>query len=353
MSEYQGLFLRHYEGQVPGENGTGWSESPDIIPYGTTFADDPNVFATNYNQDYGSEVYFEVENWVYMRGKNTAPGSHSATISFFYTESDLALWPKNWRSDNITYKGIAQNWATVTANTTGEVVVTNPGFEWKPPAFPPGHSQGDHYCLVAYADNTAQQKSFDPTTFGSVLTFDDLGNIIKSHPNMAWRNTVDVPTDLPTWQRVVNITGPTQTSQYKVGLQFTNMPTDGYFDFQVPGPDSHNYIKYPKTKINKSSQTIAVTVTYPGGFDTSITFSYYQGATPPPVGALITPVAFVPDPDNPFGNEIVTIYNNVINPFRRSNVVFAYDSPALVSITPTPVITIGAVPHRFTATAKK
>ena len=99
---YQGIFIRDYLGQVPGTTGSGWSASPDIIPYGTSIAEDPHVFIDQYGVDFGKNVTFNINNYVYIRGKNTTGGEITSRVWFYYTESDLCLWPQNWKSDCIT-----------------------------------------------------------------------------------------------------------------------------------------------------------------------------------------------------------------------------------------------------------
>ena len=335
---YSGMFLRSYIGQQPGQNQGGWSASPDIIFAGTTPAADPTVYTSsaNYNKDYGSTVYLNQVNYVYIRGFNNTTASETARIWFYYTRSDLALWPSNWFANNIQVAGNMVNYTTMTASQN-EIGVTNPPFLWTPP---PLNSGNNHYCAIAFAENPPlSSPPQSPAPTGYMGSTSELANFILSNPNMAWRNTVDVSVNTPSWQTTTNITGSTEGGQLQIGIQCTNMPNDSYVAFSVPGPDAQNTINVPKMQISNGNLALSLPVNWPAGFQSSITISYWQGSTNPQVGASIVPTLWIPQTQVSYETQLKTRHRPVY--------VHAFESPRMLYLAPVKMYVIGAVPYRF------
>ncbi|MDF2627838.1 MAG: hypothetical protein K0R39_1669 [Symbiobacteriaceae bacterium] len=335
---YSGMFLRSYIGQQPGQNAGGWSASPDIILYGTQPANDPTIFtnSANYNTDYGSTVYLNQINYVYVRGFNNTTAAETARIWLYYTRSDLALWPSNWWSSNIQMQGANLNYTTMEASSN-QIGVTNPPFLWTPPTL---GGNNTHYCVVAFAENPPlSSPPQSPAPTGYMGTTQDLANYILSTPNMAWRNTIDVSQNTPTWQQVTNITGPTEGGLLQIGIQCTNMPNDAYVSFNVPGPDAQNTINVPKMQISNGNLALSLPVTWPAGFSSSIQISYWQGSQTPQKGATITPTLWIPQTQVSYELQASTRHRPVH--------VFAFESPKMLYLAPTKMYVIGAVPYRF------
>ena len=295
MSTFSGLFVRHYMGQTPQSGNDGWSGSPDVIFAGTSplsNSDLSQLGTTLYNKDFGSTVYMNQQNYVYMRALNTTGATTTGRMWFYYTESDLALWPGKWRSDCIKVQGIDSNYETVTA-TAGAVAVTQQPLIWTPPPYSPGHSSGDHYCVILWGEDPQVNPPVPPVnSVPNFNTWQDLANFVSSHPNVGFRNTQDITQNLPTQQWSLAVTGPQNPGQVWIGIQCNNMPTDGFVSYNVPGllppPSQKIPISFPNMN---SSQP----VTWPGSsFATSLNITYWQGATVPPAGASITPVVFLP-----------------------------------------------------------
>jgi hypothetical protein len=294
---YSGLFVRDNIGQTPSGGQDGWSGCPDIILYGLTPASSTGIFTSTagYGQDFGSTVYMNQANYVYLRALNTTGGAITGAAWFYYTESDLMLWPSNWQSADILVAGEAMNYQQIAATNPNDVCVTG-AFVWTPPSFSPGHSGGDHYCCIAWMENPPLQPP-PWTPLQSIPNFTDctqLANFVCAHSNMGWRNTVDVSQAGPSWQQTVTVTGPTGGGQFKIGIACDNMPTDGYFAYSVPGSGGVPTVNFPKTLIWDPDAAPTTTVTWPAEFATSITISWWQGAIVPPKGAAISPVVILP-----------------------------------------------------------
>src|SRR5262249_13880933 len=155
-------------------------------------------------------------------------GAATARIWLFYTEASLSLWPQQWRSDGIRTAGGEHNYIEVKANSAGQVVLTDAPFLWTP------LRTQSHHCLIAIAENAPLSNPPQPPlpqgTFGS---FDALTAFIEAHPNMAWRNVVELPPSASgMWQNTVSIAGSPQGETLYVGIQCHDMPTDGFFAYQ-------------------------------------------------------------------------------------------------------------------------
>lgn len=278
---YKGIFLRHFFGQQdPYETGAGWTDSPDIITYGMYASKEPKEFVTNYNNNtYTNKVYFDVSNFIYIRGKNTNDGAQDARIWFYCTESDFILWPQNWSEAYITANGKTCNYIDVHAQNNGDIVVTVPSFIWISKQFHSGHSQGDHYCLIAIAENNPVNPPVNPKPKGAFNSFNDIANLIQSSPNMAWKNTQDINLSGTIIESQLPMSGSSAGGVIHIGVEFEKMPCDPgdkfyerlYFDLIVPGPDSSHSVN----KINipvQNDASINYKVNWPANFNSTCVF---------------------------------------------------------------------------------
>ncbi|AMR33479.1 hypothetical protein A0256_19660 [Mucilaginibacter sp. PAMC 26640] len=288
---YNGFFIRDYIGEtIDSSTGTNWTNSPDIICPGPTPLPDPSVIinASNYNDGTPSISNQTplVNNWVYVRGVNPQSVPQTSTVFLYYVDTSIILWPQNWKYDTITFGGTTQNWfqldAPASSNNQG-IAGTIAPFGWIPPR------NNIHYCLVAWATNGADQLT--PPDLGAIGTVNDMATFILSHPNIGWKNTTEVDATVPTMQGSASIIGPSAGGVLNLGLQCHKLPTDGYIEFSVPGPDSDNTIIFPKTPIISTNYAPTFQVEYPPNFTTQMNWTYYQGATPCPDGANVIPIS--------------------------------------------------------------
>lgn len=299
MTSYSGLFLRNQLGDVPtNPKSAGWSGSPDIILAGTAPTPDPSIYTTpaGYSTDYGSTLYINQTNYTYVRALNATGGAFAGRLWFYYTQSDLALWPQNWLATGVWNGGQPQNWAEVAASAANQVVV-GPPMQWVPP--PLGGSSGNHYCLICMAENDLAIPPVDPKPTSAMGSWQDLANFVISHPNMGWRNTVDVSNAGVSWSYTAPITGPTgdsgSSSQVNVGYQCSNMPTDGTVSISMKGPPGQGDINLINQPIQSPNQSWTVQyVKWPNNFNTQMTVSFHQGNTTPQKYSGIVPVLTSP-----------------------------------------------------------
>lgn len=295
---YRGLFLRHYLGEQPDgrRSSLAWTDSPDIIANGTRPAEDPTIFTTraSYDREQANTVQIRQLNYVYVRGLNTTAGKLDARLWLYYASSNAVIWPQDWRQGGIFVNNPdqPQNWVEITDLDPGAIGVSTPVFHWQADA----PNAGAHFCMIAFAENPPlSNPPRSPKPVGSMGTWDELAEYVRSHPNMAWRNTIDVSSAGPTWTVTEPIEGARDGGEFNVGVKFKDMPTDGFFAFSVPGYDAGSTLVVPdppdqKLRIPKSGTSIMLTLTWRRGFRSSISVSYWQGATRPPKGANIMPI---------------------------------------------------------------
>jgi hypothetical protein len=298
MPDYRGFFLRHYLGERPDGGGGSqvWTDSPDIILTGTQPVRDPTVFTTDdsYARQQANTVVVNDLNYVYVRGKNTTAATLDTRLWLFYTQSNLALWPQNWKQAGIFIDDpeLPRNWLDLRGVPAGRIGVGTPVFHWQADA----PDKGQHFCMIAFAEEQPlSEPPRSPKPRGSIGTMEDLAVYVRSHPNMAWRNTIDVSGRGATWSETTAIAGAEEGGEFQAGLKFKDMPTDGYISFSVPGYDGESSVVFPDPpdqwfRIPKSNGSILVTLNWRAGFSSSITLRYWQGPTAPPKGANITPI---------------------------------------------------------------
>jgi hypothetical protein len=307
-------FIRHQMGDTPGNNGGSFSSCPDIIfsttgsPNWTPISTDPNTYLTaaSYGTDYGSTVQVSpagnVNNFVYLRALNTNPSANvPLRLWMMYTQSNLAMWPQNWRKDSIKVGQNFQNWqdATILKGGPGPYVVTGQPFLWSPT----GPASGQHFCVISMvepfpgADPTSPLSDppfAPPSSIGYLSSFDQLAAFVLANDWFGWRNTTDVTSLGATWQQTIPVTSPDQAGQVMVGVACSNMPTDGYVAAYMQGPDVNNTLNLPKTPITDKNMQLTVKLILPASYKTNMIITYWQGATVPPYLANVAPFLGLP-----------------------------------------------------------
>jgi hypothetical protein len=199
----------------------------------------------------------------------------------------------------VKVSGVQMNYQSISATAANQVCVTTQPYEWTPPPFHAGHSGGDHYCCISWMENAPV--SSPPRSpllqIPNFANFNDLANFVCSHPNMGWRNTVDISQAGPTWEQTSSITGATNGGQISIGVQCVNMPTDGHVGYTVPGRPNGSFptISTGQLPIYTPDASFTQPVNWPANYATGITISYWQGATKPPAGASIAAVVILPN----------------------------------------------------------
>jgi hypothetical protein len=313
MSVTNPYFIRHHLGGTPGQNGGLFSASPDIIFSTTGFPDwtpvpaNPKTFlsAGSYDTDYGTHVRVggDVENFVYLRALNTDPSANVPSRLWFMTaETNLVLWPRTWRSDGIKVGQKQQNWQDgelILSGGPGPCIVTGQPFLWSPTPF----ASGLHHTAIAmvepFPDADPKKPLSDPpvappVSIGQLDRWDQLAAFYATSDWVGWRNSIDVSSLGPVWQRTIPFTSAAEPGEVMIGILCTNMPTDGYVAFAMYGSEVGHTIQFPKTPISTPNMSATVALTVPGHYRANLIISYWQGATTPPHLASIAASVVVP-----------------------------------------------------------
>jgi hypothetical protein len=286
---YTGIFIRDDLDQQPGLPSAGWSESPDVIFNGPRVEPDTSKFTTPaaYGERSSSDVNINVDNYVYLRGKNMGTAGQASHMFFYFTESDYMLWPKNWRSDHIWVAGEARNWSFLEASSANAVAVTQTPLRWVPP--PLKGSQYDHYCVIAWSDNSGDQPvPPDLDKWSKFTSCEELAAFLQAHPNMGWRNTHDIYGTPPNYTYSSGLTMKAGGGTVNVGINFIDVPDDGTFNVNLAGTGKTNSISEVGLSVGRNRGGFNVQgLSLPANFSTSLEVEWFKGPTAPPVSAQV------------------------------------------------------------------
>lgn len=234
---YSGIFIRQVLGQLPTQPSQGSCSSPDIWLAGQNDPGNPQQFIsdTSYAQASAADVYLGVPNFVYLRGAQAGGYTGGSNLYLYYVKGSLALWPQNWTGAGIEVGGVQtpQNWSYAPPVAGAQRVVTTKPLVWTPPTIDTGV---DHYCTIAWADNSTADKPVPPpfAQMGQLASFDELMYFLSTHPNMGWRNTVDHPTPPPDASYRAYVSTQDDSDTVNITVNFNNI-SDGTFRVNVTG----------------------------------------------------------------------------------------------------------------------
>ncbi|MFO1431305.1 MAG: hypothetical protein U1F76_14370 [Candidatus Competibacteraceae bacterium] len=290
MSNYKGFFVRTNLGHTPDSGQDGWCWSPDIILAGTSAASESQlkeyVSDTGYAKDYGSDIFMQQINFVYLRALNTASDPLTGRAWLFHAENNLALTPDKWLAANIQVGRQTMNYMPIKATAANQKCVTA-DFQWTPQPF---IIQGSHYCMIAWIENPPVSRPPVSPILGipNINTWKELTDFVVTHPNMGWRNTRAISADTPDLQVSVPITAPPGGGQVLVGVRCNNLPAEdnAYIQYQVPGVINQT----KPIPIYDPNMAPTVPVKWPKNTNSTMVISYHQGNTKPPSGSSFSPI---------------------------------------------------------------
>ena len=278
-TQWTDLFMRKAlddTGSVPYTGGT-WTNSPDIIPNGTTVVANPATAfgGSNYNSDQGQPTVFEQQNYFYMRAKNLATGPETGSFFLYYCPQNLFLFPSLWTNNQLSTSS-GKTSVAVSAAKTGDIVVTGEPFTYIP-------TNQIHSCLIGRLV-TPQNPNPLPQD-GDFATMADLATYIVNHPDMAWRNVVLVNANIPTFTNTFQIDTTSMTpgtsGTFLIGISFTNLTVGSQLAFSagtpIPsGPDQGKVIQLTQTAVTQNNGSLGTSyLVIPAGYKTNVSFSYW------------------------------------------------------------------------------
>lgn len=221
MATYNDIYVRDAlddVGNIPYPGRTA-CYSPDIIPQQQTQQPLP-WFTSTWAVDNGMNVIANVNNYVYVRGKNLKTSATSGTVYLYCTPSSLLLNVSYWTNNPIsTGSGTSAPLVDVNNNTqiaAGAICVGKTPFLLNQTV-----PQGFHYCLITRVV-TPDHLNPIPTSFANTSQFI---NWVVDNPNVAWRNiNVVAPTNgaVSQSQSYENLDAAAET--YWIVAQGTNFP---------------------------------------------------------------------------------------------------------------------------------
>jgi hypothetical protein len=268
-------------GVVPYPGGC-WTQSPDIIPYGTSVVGDPQAtFGTPeaYAQDQGRGTVFEQPNYFYMRAKNLLDGAETGSLYLYYCPQNLFLFPSLWNKNQLSTSS-GKTSVDVRAAAAGDIVVTPEPFTYVP-------TNQIHSCLIGRVVTPNNPNPLPQD--GDFPTMADLATYIVNHPDMAWRNVVlvdaTVPTTTDTFQIDTSFMQEGTSAEFLIGISFNNLTVGSQLAFSagtpIPsGPDKGKIIYLTQTAVSQPDGSLGTSyLTIPAGYKTNVSFSYW--ANPP------------------------------------------------------------------------
>jgi hypothetical protein len=277
---YRGAFLRQSPGQTVFQGGTGAKTSPDLQVSGTTAVRDAAALASRESYLPGrisATAVLDMRNFIYVRAINTTGAPASARV-YLYWATGQSLSPPSWSKDNFTYAGHPQNWVDLVAAAPEDVMVSTVPLVWSAPV------TSDPLVLIAYADNSPDPEPPDFGPFG-FLDPDFVAKFVAGQPQLAWVAITSQPPPAPrpamTSQTPLAAGTGTGSNSLYVGVQLSDVPTDGTLSLSVPGPNADSTVIATSMRIPDPNAFVAWPVTYPDEFRTSAVISYTAGPTPP------------------------------------------------------------------------
>lgn len=330
------IFIRERLEQQPGDFKAGISGCPDIIFNGRQVEGNLSKFTSDagYNSDFGSTVYIQEANYVYLRGKNISNQKQASRMYFYFTESNLLLWPKNWRGDCMTVAGISQNWSQINFNDPNSVAATPQPILWTPPPL----TLQDHYCVILWADDSPPPLE----QWGQLSDIADLSVLLQKNPGMGWRNTCDVQGTPPNYTYPSKLTIGEGGGSINISVKFINIPLDGTFSINIQGTDESNTINLIDQSLSGYKGGYNVSgLSYPSNFESFIKVDWYRGATLPPPSAQVKVFVTI-DATGPlikrFNDAGIATEDIQIHLF---NTTYALPHQKGKTLTPTPVVIAG------------
>lgn len=260
------------------------SNSPDVIPYQTVVDDPLSFFIGNYDQNVNQELYATKDNFVYARGKNMANTLQQGDIYMYYSLDSKLNEPASWTRNKLQTKD-GKGFASVSAQSQGNIVVTEMPFVW----VPPDPQMGETYSLIGVIVPKGTRPSFTGLT--------DFEKYVDDHNNIGWTKvTIKKPEPPPLpdrrWKTTFAYAQGSTARQMNFALKCSNIPSGSYITFASDNPLGPNPpIILDKTQVSDPNGSYGIASQVPADYKGNISFEFLYKGTPP-VDSSITFVAY-------------------------------------------------------------
>jgi hypothetical protein len=265
---YNGVLIRN------NLSGKGGAESPDIIPYGDEPVKEPlTFFIANYKQDVGKALIENVENYLYLRGKNFSENTVIGKFYLYYAKPSLILYPDQWEN-NALQTSTGQTSVPFTVNP-GEIAITVNPFTWTP--------QNSSCCLIGRIVTPVH-----PNPIPQVGDIFDYSSWRQNNRATAFRNITLVSRDSTSWTQDVYYSQGAIGAKVQFIITCTNVPVGAKVALSAgtPGPTPVMDIE-PTTVTNAASFVVGMECYVPADYTSNISFSYWANGNIPPKGFSI------------------------------------------------------------------
>ena len=260
------------------------SNSPDVIPYQTLVDDPISFFIGNYDENVNQELYATKDNFIYARGKNMANTLQQGDIYMYYALDSKLDDPASWTRNKLQTKD-GKYFASVSAQSQGNIVVTEMPFVW----VPPDPQMGETYSLIGVIVPKGTKPSFTGVT--------DFEKYVDDHNNIGWTKvTIKKPQPPPLpdrrWKTTFAYSQGATARQMNFALRCSNIPSGSYIAFasdNAIGPNPP--IVLDKTQVSDPNGVYGIASEVPADYKGNISFEFLYKGTPP-VDSSVTFIAF-------------------------------------------------------------
>lgn len=270
-SSYDDLFVRSRlkEDNTLPRSGQPLSDSPDIIAWGTSPAEDPEVlFSDNYNENVSKSIVYGTANYIYVRAKNFKRGAQSGTVIVYVSSHSNLSNPMAWT--RLTTE-TGNNSVPLSVGQEGDIAVTPHPFVWSPPR----PSSEDPYSLIAvvYSDEHPNPVNVDTPDFSGVQ------NLVSENGGVGW---VEYGIPKPPEKGLTSTSTTTITLDNQEGdnlsfmVRCNNVPVGAQLAFSSDKNDADgNPISLPRTTVTTPNMEPSIPVKLDSNYTAKVTLELY------------------------------------------------------------------------------
>lgn len=276
-SSYDDLFVRSNlkEDNTLPRSGQPLSDSPDIITWGSSQAEDPAVlFSDDYNNNVSKAISYGTDNYIYIRAKNFKDGGaqRGTVIVYVSSKSNLSN-PTAWT--RLTTK-TGNNSVPVGGEQKGDVAVTEQPFVWAPSK----PSSEDPYSLIAvvYTDEHPSPVNIDAPDFSGIQ------DLVADNGGVGW---VEYAVPKPPEKGLTSTSTTTISLDNREGdklsfmVRCNNVPVGAQLAFSTDKADADgDAISLPRTTVTTPNMEPAIPVTLDANYTAKVTLELYAENLP-------------------------------------------------------------------------
>ncbi|BAU54022.1 hypothetical protein [Mucilaginibacter gotjawali] len=286
MKPYDKILIRtslDEGGEVPRTGDL--SDSPDVIPYGTTKVEDPvSFFLDNYDDNVNADLKATEVNYIYIRGKDLVRGVQKGDMYVYYALDAELDMPASWANNKLKTSS-GKNFVSVLGQNKDDILVGAEPFVWTVPNPPTGVT----YSLIGIVVPAGTVPDFSGVT--------DFEAFVADNVNVGWTKvTIKTPPPPPIpklrWQTTFNYKQGDVARTMTFDIGWNGIPIGTYVSFKAEkeeGPVPPIFLD--KTKVVETKAHFSIDSDVPAGYESNITFYFYCDNAPA-AGSTVTLKAY-------------------------------------------------------------